>query len=1348
MATKKFTTKARESIFGELIQHHITDNSNLLDALEFVESTQGLDIKLYPVQRVLLKLIFGIPMDKYEKEVPVYDIFCENLLYTFKETEYIRYVNEQGRLNISNWQDANPEGYNEIVAIVGRRGGKALAMDTPIPTTKGWKKNGDLELTDEVFSPNGTPSKIRQIHPSFVSPTYRVFFDDHTSVVVHPEHLWHTHTKLDRRAIQRGNLREGAVRTTEEIKNTLLWGTESNHSIPLSAALQLPEKPLPIDPYFLGLWLGDGYSEDTAICTMDMEIVTYLTALAEKYDLGISTRNNGSKATSYYLSSKIKGGSSTTLKDKNPIRNILKDLGVWGNKHVPADYLWASADQRLALLQGLMDTDGSCNRGRCEFSNKSEAIARSVYHLAASLGLKPNLISGASYLNGEQKATRFRVTWTGALEVFRLPRKLQKLYIKFKPTQKWRYIVAVEPEEQQEVRCITVDSEDGLFLFNHNFNITHNSQLVSAIAAYKLYRLLNIRSPQDYYGLVSGSPIDFTFMAQDSEGSSRLYDKMKEDVNRAPFFAPFLKSMNSEEMTFVSEADRHKRDITPSIKVASFPCLEENELIWTSRGLVPIKNTEVGDEVLNHLGGLSSITKVMNNGFQELLGIETANFKGDPLLVTPNHTCIRVSKEEATAKLPYLVSRLRGDKELPTIDSRAKIRHQKDKFDISLEEVSARDLTQGDYILYPVIKHRDNTPLNNTTSKITSQSRTISELPLSVDFCRVYGLFLAEGSTSGGKHLSTVKWTLHLNEADTLGYFIQKTLEDLGLPSSLTLYPENNKSTVTCCSSELARGLTKWFGRGSSGKSLPFEALQWEKELQLALIQGYYEGDGCKKRNIAPTVSRHLAYSLFNLAVQAGLRPSILYRKAYISKGVSHKESWYTELCKQDRHCRFFQEVNGVNYYWSKITKVTKNVTSRVFDIEVKDSHSFTTKLGAVHNCTTNAVRGPSSLLLALDEFAFYRAQIGSNSDEIYKAAAPATMQFKAGGTREGKRESMILIITSPNGKIGKYYDLFQSGMKMGNASDILSFRCSTAEMNPRSDIDFLKKEFRENPDVFRSEYGGDFLEAAQSYVRLTTLEECVDVGRENVTKFKEDAIGRNFFWGVDLGMQHDGTGLAICHWEPMENLGAKLVYDFIGRMMVGEGKYEGFKQLPLEDILVWLQGFNEILPCHKGATDQHGGSMLIQLLQNYGINGLDLVHLTSGINSQMYLVLKGLMEQKKARFPDEKLFLDELKLVEASYVGKYQIKVQAPSEKNAHDDMCDSAALAAWVAQQWSIGEGSREFADILNGWNPNNFYMGAPKSGMDLQTSSLSELKSYERQMSIIRKVNGGVQNPYRRR
>src|SRR5208282_2051951 len=98
------------------------------------------------------------------------------------------------------------------------------------------------------------------------------------------------------------------------------------------------------------------------------------------------------------------------------------------------------------------------------------------------------------------------------------------------------------------------------------------SQAVSAIGGYALYKLLNVRSPQEYFGLVPGSPIDFTFMAQDDEGSNRLYDKLREDINRAPFFGPFLKTGSTSAMAFITEADREKRDATPTIHVASYPC--------------------------------------------------------------------------------------------------------------------------------------------------------------------------------------------------------------------------------------------------------------------------------------------------------------------------------------------------------------------------------------------------------------------------------------------------------------------------------------------------------------------------------------------------------------------------------------------------------------------------------------------------------------------------------------------------------------------------------------------------------------------------------------------------------
>ena len=93
-----------------------------------------------------------------------------------------------------------------------------------------------------------------------------------------------------------------------------------------------------------------------------------------------------------------------------------------------------------------------------------------------------------------------------------------------------------------------------------------------AIACYKLYLLLNLRSPQEYFGLVSGSNIDFTFLAQDETAAGRLFKKLREQVNRASWFAPYFKDNNNKDLSFVSEADRHQRDINPTITVSSLSC--------------------------------------------------------------------------------------------------------------------------------------------------------------------------------------------------------------------------------------------------------------------------------------------------------------------------------------------------------------------------------------------------------------------------------------------------------------------------------------------------------------------------------------------------------------------------------------------------------------------------------------------------------------------------------------------------------------------------------------------------------------------------------------------------------
>ena len=129
---------------------------------------------------------------------------------------------------------------------------------------------------------------------------------------------------------------------------------------------------------------------------------------------------------------------------------------------------------------------------------------------------------------------------------------------------------------------------------------------------------------------------------------------------------------------------------------------------------------------------------------------------------------------------------------------------------------------------------------------------------------------------------------------------------------------------------------------------------------------------------------------------------------------------------------------------------------------------------------------------------------------------------------------------------------------------------------------------------------------------------------------------------------------------------------------------------LPLEDILDWLTEMNKFLPCFRGATDQHGGQQLVQLLELKEIKNVELVNLTPAINSQMAYALRGYIESERCSFPYQPKFIQELKLVELEVASKYQIRVAAPQEKGAHDDMADAAMLCAFLAQRWLIDEGN----------------------------------------------------------
>jgi phage terminase large subunit-like protein len=157
----------------------------------------------------------------------------------------------------------------------------------------------------------------------------------------------------------------------------------------------------------------------------------------------------------------------------------LRQLGVLNNKHVPAIYLRASISQRLALLQGLMDTDGSVNDSKVEFSNSNWLLVEAVAELATSLGQKPVITERRARLNGRDYGPCWRVTWRPTMQVFRLPRKVARLDVSGRSQglrNHHRMIIGVERIPPTPMRCLTVDSPNSMFLCGEGMIPTHNTR--------------------------------------------------------------------------------------------------------------------------------------------------------------------------------------------------------------------------------------------------------------------------------------------------------------------------------------------------------------------------------------------------------------------------------------------------------------------------------------------------------------------------------------------------------------------------------------------------------------------------------------------------------------------------------------------------------------------------------------------------------------------------------------------------------------------------------------------------------------------------------------------------------
>ena len=374
--------------------------------------------------------------------------------------------------------------------------GKAQPMDAKILTPAGWTVMGNLSPGDEVISVDGTPTKVIGVFPQGEKEIFRVSFSDGTSTECCKEHLWLTQTHLDRNNKRRkcADLGVPKVRSLEEIKETLRYRGMKNHAIPMVSPVQFEASQVPIDPYVMGALIGDGSltTRNVKFTSVDQDIIDRVrSSLPECLTLTrhASTGGEGQKAPTYGIIRE------DTSHGKNSLLTSIKQFGLHGTKSttkfVPDAYKFNSVDVRLAILQGLMDTDGYvCKKGvTVQFSSSSKRLANDVQFLVQSLGGTATIKSKIpAYKNKHGVKVNGAIHYTVHMRMpaeimpFSIKRKTERVRPKSKyvPT---RYITAIEPVGVKEAQCIMVDHAKHLYVTD-SFVVTHNTFSALGLAAY------------------------------------------------------------------------------------------------------------------------------------------------------------------------------------------------------------------------------------------------------------------------------------------------------------------------------------------------------------------------------------------------------------------------------------------------------------------------------------------------------------------------------------------------------------------------------------------------------------------------------------------------------------------------------------------------------------------------------------------------------------------------------------------------------------------------------------------------------------------------------------------------
>ena len=382
-----------------------------------------------------------------------YGVYPEYLIY---------YDNNKIDLHLAGQIDLIVKNGNDIYIIDH----KGLPLDTPILTSKGWSTMKELKVGDKVFDKEGNLCNVTVKSEIHNNPCYKIKFDNAESITCDIDHRWLVSFKLNYKSKNHPDGYKHQVMTTLELKTYLDSIEKRNtYNIPriLNAKpLNIEKTVLPLDPYLLGCWLGDG-SKDCGILTQSTNSPIWEEIKNRGYEFGENLNHDPERE-------------GTDMRTIFNIRGILNTLGVLNNKHIPEQYLLASYEDRLDLLRGLMDTDGYYHPKRKRFvmTTSFDWQMEGMKQLLSSLGCKVSIFKEIHKYDGKEFPGWNINFTTDKFNPF-LTRNQEISNIILKDNNSFRNIESIEKVETVPTQCIAVDSPSHTYLCTHSLIVTHNT---------------------------------------------------------------------------------------------------------------------------------------------------------------------------------------------------------------------------------------------------------------------------------------------------------------------------------------------------------------------------------------------------------------------------------------------------------------------------------------------------------------------------------------------------------------------------------------------------------------------------------------------------------------------------------------------------------------------------------------------------------------------------------------------------------------------------------------------------------------------------------------------------------